>query len=165
MASCSIQPPMLCLHLLHQKIWWKGDRQRHLWIKIQNIYVLRNFELARLSLFRFTFLGQDNTESSGTSCNVEHADGWGKVKGRKKNDILGLLTISTFTVAKHLHRLATGRITDQCFEVNNCILWNPISILKTTKQKQIHNGFNNCSARNRFLKAFYWKAIHFMWAC
>ena len=49
-----------------------------------NIYVLRNFELARLSLFRFTFLGQDNTESSETSCNVEHEDGCGKVKGGHK---------------------------------------------------------------------------------
>ena len=36
-----------------------------------------------------------------------------------KKYIHGLLTISTFTDAKHLHRLVTGRIKDESFEVNN----------------------------------------------
>ena len=36
-----------------------------------------------------------------------------------ENYIHGLLTISIFSVAKHLHRLVTGRIRDESFEVNN----------------------------------------------
>ena len=78
--------------------------------------MLRNFELARLSLSSFTFLGQDNTESSGTSCNVEHEDGYGEVKGGQK---LYTWTFSNFTDTTHLHRLVTVRIRDVSFEVNN----------------------------------------------
>ena len=78
--------------------------------------MLRNFELARLSLFRFTFLGQDNPESSWTSCNVEHEDGCGKVKGGQKSYTW---TFSTFTDTKQLHRLVTGRIREEIFKVNN----------------------------------------------
>ena len=38
------------------------------------------------------------------------------------NYIHGLLTISTFTDAQQLHRLVTGRIRDESFEVNNFVL-------------------------------------------
>ena len=58
-ASFSIQPSILYPQQLDKKISWNEERQSHLWMKIQNRFVLLcNFGLAHRSLFMFAFLGQ-----------------------------------------------------------------------------------------------------------